>query len=102
MDIMSKPTPGVSWADPDGGNSIHISVPDIASVIALYIVTTGVIQLQSSATATGAFTDLTTLPLVTDQPLYTYAATTGVATTWYRYRFENAAGTTVSAWSDVF
>lgn len=61
-----------------------------------------VIQVQSGAVAAGPFTDDGTVPIVTGVTSYTYYDLDGTTTTWYRTRYENAAGTTASEWSDPF
>ncbi len=70
--------------------------------------TGAVIRLQWSATSTGTFADVSgtgstpTIAIVTDIRSYTGYDPSGVATRWYRTRFENAGGTIVSDWSTVF
>lgn len=71
--------------------------------------TGAIIRLQWSATSGGTYVDVTgtgstpTIAIVTDVRSYTGYDLNGTAgTTWYRIRFENAAGTVVSAWSAVF
>lgn len=61
-----------------------------------------VIQVQSAATQAGAYADDGTVPLVADTTTYTYYDTDGTTTTWYRTRYENADGSVVSEWSDIF
>ena len=83
-------------------NTISISVPDIATKIATYVVTTGVIRVHRATSKNGSYSSLTTIALVTDQTYYEYDDTSGGASHWYKYRFENAAATTVSEWSLPF
>ncbi len=61
-----------------------------------------VIRVQSGALAAGPFTDEGTVPIVAGTTSYTYYDTNGTSSTWYRIRYENAGGTTVSDWSTVF
>lgn len=61
-----------------------------------------VIQLQSCATEAGVYADLATVAIVAATRSYTYYHSAGTSTTWYRTRFENAGGSIVSDWSDVF
>ncbi len=61
-----------------------------------------VIQVQSAALEAGPFTDDGTVPIVTAVTSYTYYDTDGTSPTWYRTRYENAAGTTISDWSLAF
>ncbi len=62
-----------------------------------------VIQVQSGALAAGPFSDETpTIPIVSGTTSYTFYDTDGTTATWYRTRYENAAGSTVSEWSQVF
>jgi hypothetical protein len=66
------------------------------------------IHLQSSATDTGVYADLTgtgstpTLALVAGTFSYTGYDPAGGSSTWYRSRFKNSAGTLTSDWSDPF
>jgi len=61
-----------------------------------------VIQVQSGAAEAGPFSDDGTVALVAGTRLYTHYDADGTSSTWYRSRFENAAGTTTSDWSAVF
>jgi len=61
-----------------------------------------VVQVQSAALEAGPFTDDGTVPLVTAVTSYTHYDLDGTTTTWYRTRYENAAGVVVSEWSDSF
>lgn len=66
------------------------------------------IQIQSSATETGTFADLTgtgstpTIALVSGTRIYTGYDPAGVSSTWYRTRYKNAAGTRLSDWTTAF
>jgi hypothetical protein len=87
-------------------------VPNILTLTALnpdQLLNTGaygagaVIQVQSGALRAGPFTDETpTVPIVSGTTSYTFYDTDGTTATWYRTRYENAAGTTVSEWSTAF
>jgi len=62
-----------------------------------------VIQVQSAALEAGPFSDEgSTVPIVSGTTSYTFYDTDGTTATWYRIRYENAAGTTVSDWSTPF
>ena len=58
-----------------------------------------IIRLQSATSPSGTFANVTTEPLVTGIAEYTLGDTAGTSTTWYRSRYENAAGTNISDWS---
>ncbi len=61
-----------------------------------------VVQVQSAAAEAGPFTDDGTVGLVAGTRIHTYFDADGTSSTWYRTRYENAAGTTTSDWSAVF
>jgi len=61
-----------------------------------------VIQVQSGTAEAGPFADDGTVALVSGTRLYTYYDADGTSSTWYRTRFENAAGTTASDWATAF
>lgn len=58
-----------------------------------------IIRLQSATSKAGAFANVTTEALVSGVAEYTLGDTAGTSTTWYRSRYENAAGTLTSDWS---
>jgi hypothetical protein len=66
------------------------------------------IRVQSAATEGGAYSDISgtgsdpTVALANDVRSYTANDPNGVASTWYRTRYENAGATRVSDWSDPF
>ena len=66
------------------------------------------IRIQSSATEAGAFADLTgtgstpTIAIVSGTRSYTGYDPNGTASTWYRSRYKNAAGTRLSDWTTAF
>lgn len=70
--------------------------------------TGALIRVQSSATESGAFADLSgtgstpTIAVVADTRTYTAYDPNGAASTWYRTRYENAAATRTSDWSSAF
>jgi len=70
--------------------------------------TDALMRVQSSATETGTFADLTgtgstpTVAVVAATRSYTAYDPNGTSSTWYRTRFENAAGTRLSDWSAAF
>ncbi len=64
--------------------------------------TGAVMQVQSGPSSAGVFVDDGVVGLVAATNSYTYYDVDGASTTWYRTRYENAAGTVTSDWSDVF
>lgn len=99
---MAYPPIGVVRLLPDaGGLRVEISVPDIASAIDAFG-TTGVLRIHNATSATGSFSNHAAVTLVADETFYPSYDTDGAVTTWFRYRFENAGATVVSAWSPVF
>lgn len=66
------------------------------------------IRVQSSATESGSYADLTgtgstpTVALVTATTIYTAYDPVGESTTWYRTRYENSGGTRLSDWQTAF
>lgn len=60
------------------------------------------INVQTSATETGTFVDLTTIDLVAATRAYTYEHLAGISSTWYRIRYEDSAGANANDWSDPF
>lgn len=60
------------------------------------------VRLESGATSGGAFTSVSTANLVAGTYLYTIADSAGSASTWYRWRIENAGGTRLSAYTGPF
>jgi hypothetical protein len=67
-----------------------------------------IFRVQSSATEAGAYADVTgtgstpTIAIAAATRSYTAYDPLGVATTWYRVRYENAGATRVSDWTPVF
>lgn len=61
-----------------------------------------VVQVQSGPALIGPFLDDGTVAIVTAVTSYTHYDLDGTTTTWYRTRYENAAGVVVSEWSDAF
>lgn len=61
-----------------------------------------IIRLQSATTEAGAYANESTASLVTGTNAYTLYDADGTSTTWYRSRYENAGGTSVSDWSTAF
>jgi len=70
--------------------------------------TAALMRVQSSATETGAFADLTgtgstpTVLVLAATRSYTAYDPAGTVSTWYRTRYENAGGTRVSDWTAAF
>src|SRR3990167_1839471 len=66
------------------------------------------IHLQSATAYGGSYADLTgtgstpTLAIVAGTYAYSGYDPNGAASTWYRSRYKNAAGTVVSSWTDEF
>jgi hypothetical protein len=100
---MAYPPIGIAYINEDGTAAIEVAVPDIASVIASYGAD-GLIRIQSTSTnpPTSGFSNLTTISLVSGQTFYETTTSSSGTAWWYRYRFENASGSTTSAWSDGF
>lgn len=67
-----------------------------------------VIRVQTSATEAGVFADVAgagstpTIAIVDPVRVYTGYDPAGIASSWYRTRFENAGGTRLSDWSTAF
>lgn len=72
-------------------NRLMIEVTDPDGLLA-GLGANAVIRLQTSATQTGTYTDLTTIPIVAADHEYVYEHLAGTTTDWYRARFEDAAG----------
>lgn len=60
------------------------------------------IRLQSSATETGAYTDVTTAAIVSATNIYAIYDSAGGSTTWYKTRYESASGALTSDYSAAF
>ncbi len=60
------------------------------------------LRVESAATETGTFGNLTTIVIVSGTYQYEYWDAAGDGTTWYRWRIENAAGTETGDWSAAF
>src|SRR3972149_4831582 len=84
-------------------NVIRVSVENADELLnaAAYDVL-AIVRLQSGATETGSYTNEATATLVAGTKIYTLYDANGTTTTWYRTRYENQAGTNVSARSGVF
>ena len=61
-----------------------------------------ILRVQSSATETGTFANLTTVAVVAATYQYETWDAAGDKTTWYRWRIENAAATETGDWSAAF
>jgi|GEM_PF-1881700 len=61
-----------------------------------------VVRVQSSATQAGTFANVGSAAIVTGIYAYTIYDQAGIASTWYRSRYENAGATVVSDWSPAF
>src|SRR5262245_9841796 len=70
--------------------------------------TGAIIRLQTGATETGSFSDVSgtgstpTLPIVAATRSYTGYDPNGTSSSWYRTRYENAGATRLSDWSAAF
>lgn len=84
-------------------NILSISVPNPDQLLNAGAYGAGaVVQIQSGAALAGPFADDGTVAIVTNVTSYTHYDSDGTSSTWYRTRYENATGTTVSDWSDPF
>ena len=61
-----------------------------------------IVRVHTAATETGVFANVGTAALVSGTQTYTIYHTTGIASDWYRTRYENVGGTTLSDWSEAF
>lgn len=92
-------------------NAIRVTLPittPSATVLLTGIYGAGaVLRVQSSASETGTFADLTgvgstpTIAIVTGTEAYTAQDPDGGSTRWYRSRIENSDASRVSDWSFV-
>jgi hypothetical protein len=90
-------------------NILHVTVENPDEILNAGAYGAGaLIQLQSAATETGAFADLTgtgstpTIPIVTATNVYTGYDPAGTSTTWYRTRYKSADGARLSDWQAAF
>lgn len=90
-------------------NTLKITVENADELLNAGAYDTGaLIQIQSAATEAGAFADLTgtgstpTIALASGTRIHTGYDPNGTASTWYRTRYKNAAGTRLSDWSAAF
>lgn len=90
-------------------NIIHIDVAAPDEILNAGAFAAGaVIRLQTSATETGAYADVSgtgstpTIAVVTLTNSYTGYDPNGSSSSWYRTRYENSAATRLSDWSAVF
>ncbi|MDP9145915.1 MAG: hypothetical protein M3N43_14700 [Actinomycetota bacterium] len=84
-------------------NILTLSVPNPDQILNVGAYGAGaVIQVQSGALEAGPFADDGTVAIVSGTTSYTYFDSDGVTATWYRTRYENAAGAVVSDWSATF
>ena len=58
-----------------------------------------IIRAQWAATVGGSYADVGTVPILAGVKDYQVFHAAGTSSTWYRFRFENAAGTNVSEWA---
>lgn len=84
-------------------NSISVTVEDPDELLNAGMYGAGaIIRLQSGAAEAGPFANEATAAIVSGTETYTIFDSDGTSTTWYRSRYENAGGTSVSDWSDPF
>lgn len=90
-------------------NKVPITVPDPDDIRNAGMYDTGaLIRLQTGATATGAFADVSgtgstpTIPVAAATNYYLGFDPNGIGSSWYRIRYENAGGTRLSDWTAVF
>ena len=81
--------------------SVFVEEPDALLNAGMYG-TGAIVRLQSGTAEAGPFANESTAALVAGQRAYTLYDADGVASTWYRTRYENAGGTVTSDWSAVF
>jgi hypothetical protein len=81
--------------------TITVENPDELLDIGLYGAG-AVVQVQSGSAEAGPFADDGTVAIVAATRSYTYYDVDGISSTWYRTRYENAAGTTTSDWTAAF
>lgn len=84
-------------------NPIHVTVenPDELLNAGMYGAA-AIIRLQSGAAEAGPFANESTATIVAATRSYTLYDADGASTTWYRVRYENVGGTSVSEWSAAF
>jgi hypothetical protein len=80
---------------------LTLLAPDVDEILA-GLGAGSIIRVQSGAAVGGPFTNLTTVALVAGDTAYTYYDTAGIATTWYRTRYEDAVGTFPQSWTGSF
>lgn len=84
-------------------NTVRVTVDGVDDLLNAGMYDAGaIIRLQSCATETGVYANVTTAALVSGTRIYPMYDTAGASSTWYRTRYENAGGTVTSTWSDVF
>src|SRR3990167_2104295 len=83
---------------------LTITLEDITAAEILTGYSAGaIVRLQRDTTsAFSTATNLTTITVVSGTESYTYWDSTGTSASWYRTRYENSGGTTLSSWSDGF
>lgn len=90
-------------------NILKVTVENAGELLNAGAYDTGAkIRLQTSATETGVFADVSgtgstpTIALADGTRIYTGYDPNGTSSSWYRTRYENAGGTRTSDWSAVF
>ena len=84
-------------------NTIKVYVEDPSGILAGGNYDAGaIVRVQWCATETGAYANLTTIPVVAGTYAYTVYDTAGTSATWYKTRFENAGGTILSDYCTAF
>jgi hypothetical protein len=57
------------------------------------------IRLESAATQLGSYTEIATVPLLSETYVYTYLDPLAPTTTWYRTRYSDSTGVTLTSYS---
>lgn len=86
-------------------NRLLIEVTDPDGLLATQPLGLGagaIIRVQTSATQTGTYANLTTIPIVANDHEYVYEHLAGLITDWYRVRFEDAVGSFPKAYAAPF
>ena len=84
-------------------NTIRLYVEDPDGVLATGNYDAGaILRVHWCATEAGVYANLTTVPIVSGIRSYVVFDIAGTASTFYRTRYENVAGTITSEWSTAF
>ena len=84
-------------------NLVRISVDGSEDLLNASMYNAGaVVRLHSAATEAGAYASVGAASIVVGTRIYTIFDANGTVSTWYRTRYEDAGGVTVSDWSASF